>query len=91
MGKHMTPLSIRLADWTDWDVAEWHLAIVLGLWDDEGNPPGQDKPTDSWGGHKGIIWSNNSLGNALATMLITLTDAGVLEEENQRYRWAHHD
>lgn len=87
-------LAVRLADWVDWDVAEWHLAIVLGLWNDQGDPPGEGHKegefSDGWKGHKGIIWSSNPIGDALAETLITLHNAGVLDydEEGQRYRWA---
>lgn len=85
-------LSTRLAEWTDWDVAMWHVAVLIGLWDDCGNPPGQghkeDGPTDNWNGHKGTIWSSNATSRTLGDVLAVLVRAGILEcNEERQYRW----
>lgn len=49
----MKTLAERLKDWTDWDVAEYHLGVVFGLfpewtgsWGDEATAP-----------YKGVIWN----------------------------------
>lgn len=61
MLKSNADLKERLAGWTDWDGAAYHLGACLGFWPDFGAPPSHDP----WHGVKGIMWSNNLLGNAL--------------------------
>jgi len=70
-----------LADWEDWDVAEFALGAAIGLW-------GPSHPLflhDKW-----VFWSNNPLGNALHEVLLRLADVGVLEhrdEPDDQFRW----
>lgn len=81
----MRALRERLADWVDADGAAYELGVVIGVIPKEfGGTPG----TDPWHGTKGIFWSANLLGDTLYRMLNQLSDAGVLEnDDNQRYRW----
>ncbi len=68
-------------DWTDWDVAEYRLAMSLGLmW------PGVDFTSQA----KHVFWSNNPIDNALDACLTQHVHAGVLEfdEEEQRVGWS---
>lgn len=77
----MISFKTSLQDWTDFDVAQYELAVVLGL-----IPEGTDFAVDA----KHIFWTNNPLGNLLVGLLVTLVDNGVLEydAEESRYRWS---
>lgn len=81
----MRTLAERLKDWTDWDVAEYHLGVVLGLfpewpgsWDNDVTAP-----------LKGVIWSQSLIGDALAEGIRALSDSGLMyhNEDAGRYRW----
>jgi hypothetical protein len=67
----------RLAEWTDWDGAEFELGVCLGLF-----PPG------TFLEHKGIFWASSLLGESLHETLLCLVRAGVLEREDEKFRWA---
>lgn len=75
-GRSYATLRERLSDWTDVDVAQHHLGLVLGVL-----PPMEDGETE--GDHfrrcKSIFWSANRLGDALYETLKGLVDAGLLE------------
>jgi hypothetical protein len=80
------PLRYRLSEWSDADVAEFHLAQVLGLF--------PDAPFMS--AVKYVFWSSNPLGDALDDVLQRLVDVGVLEfrdddDEGRQYRWKLED
>lgn len=86
MKKSIASLKERLADWQDWDGASYELGACLGFWIDFGAP----YEFDSWHGVKGVMWSNNPLGNALAIFLDNLVEASVLERREEpdiAYRW----
>jgi hypothetical protein len=93
-GQPTGSLAERLKDWTEWDLAMWHVAVVLGLWDDDGNPPGpghkEGEYTDAWKGHKGTIWSTNPTSEAITRLMLLLVEHGFLEYDNDTtsYRWA---
>jgi hypothetical protein len=73
-------LAVDLADWTDWDVAAYHLGRTVGLF--------QDGDFDST--HQHVFWSDADLGNGLHEALLGLTRAGVLErrdEADKQFRW----
>jgi hypothetical protein len=78
----MAPTNLKqsLSDWTDIDIAQYRLAVSLGL-----------MPDGAWhAGAKGVFWTDNPMGNALAAILDTLTDANVLEKRDEpdfQYRW----
>jgi len=74
-------LKERLADWTDCDVACYYVAVALGIATD----PGDD--WDYWGGKKRLFWTNNPLGNSMYYTLDKLVQGGVLEENDNQYRW----
>jgi hypothetical protein len=79
-------LQERLADWTSWDIAAYHLGACLGFWPEFGAPPSEDP----WYGCKDVIWSANPLGDAMANFIIALAEAGVLERRDEpgpEYRW----
>jgi len=72
-------LSADLADWTDWDVAQFALGRALGLF--AGRP---------FLKVKSVFWTDNPLGNALYDMLQALVRAGILEHRDapdDQFRW----
>jgi len=79
-GDLILPLRDRLAEWTDFDVAGYHLGVVLGLLPEW--PEGE-----AWGDHKWVFWSANPLGDALYMMLRNLTSLGILEHNGDAFRW----
>lgn len=86
MNRSIASLKERLKDWVEWDWAAYHLGACLGFWGDFGAPDGHDP----WHGIKGVMWSNNPLGNSLYHFLDNLVDAGVLERKEEpdiAYRW----
>lgn len=86
MKRSIASLKERLADWRDWDGASFELGACLGFWMDFGAPHG----IDPWHGVKGVMWSNNPLGNSLANFLEALVEAGVLEKREEpdiAFRW----
>jgi hypothetical protein len=83
-------LQERLAGWTDWDGASYHLGACLGFWPEFGAPGDATGPFDPWHGVKGVIWSSNPLGNTLATFLEGLVKIGALERRDEpdiQFRW----
>ncbi len=86
MKTSIASLQERLAGWTDWDGAMYHLGACLGFWPEFGAPPEHDH----WNGVKGIIWSSNPLGDSLFYFLEALVAAKVLEKRQEpdiSYRW----
>jgi hypothetical protein len=72
-------LKESLRNWTDIDMAEFHLACALGL---------MDESTCFGTRAKHVFWSSNDLGNFLHTMLMNLRTLGILEEDDcSRVRW----
>lgn len=77
-------LRYRLTEWADFDVAEFHLAQVLG--------PFPDEPFMR--SVKYVFWTSNPLGDALTDVLTRLVEVGVLEfrdEPDRQYRWKVED
>ncbi len=79
-------LKSRLAEWTDWDVAGYHLGAALGMlpeWPDNDVWPADKK----W-----IFWSSNPTGDVLSEMLRSMVRLGFLEldEEEHRLRYNQH-
>ena len=69
-----------LKDWTDFDGAEYAIAVSLGLMPNDWHWVLQNA--------KWVLWSNNPLGNMLSQMLIALVEQGVLEEnDEQQFRY----
>ena len=66
----------RLSGWTDVDVAQYHLGVVLGVL-----PPvsPDESEFDHFGRCRSIFWSANGLGDALYDALLGLVNAGFLE------------
>ena len=72
-------LADDLADWTDWDGAEFALGRALGLF--EGCDFTQVKH---------VFWTDNALGDGLHEALLTLVRAGVLDRRDagdEQFRW----
>lgn len=83
-------LQERLAGWTDWDLAMYHLGACLGFWPEFGAPGDATGPFDPWHGVKGVMWSANPLGDAISYFLGALVLEGCLErkdEHNIELRW----
>ena len=79
-------LKERLAGWVDWDGACYEVGACLGFWPEFGAPIGEDH----WNGVKGVIWSANPLGDAIAYFIIALAEEGCLERREEPdigYRW----
>ncbi len=79
----MTALGLpdALADWTDWDVAEYELARALGLLHE-----GVRFQVEA----KHVFWSNNPIGTMLHETLQRLVEIDVLDhraEPDDQYRW----
>lgn len=78
-------LKDRLSDWTDWDGAEFEVAIILGLVEDS---------PESFIKNKALFWTASLKGSALGNILQELVKAGILEhrsEPDQQYRWNSHE
>jgi hypothetical protein len=72
-------LKQRLADWTDWDGAEYELAVCLGLMT-------SDTPFSTRAKH--VFWSNNPVGNTLRAIIDHLVEIQALEmNDDEQYRW----
>ncbi|BEP15053.1 hypothetical protein acdb102_33640 [Acidothermaceae bacterium B102] len=72
-----------LSDWTDADLACFRLGVELGV-----------LPEGTFHSHKGLLWTDNPLGNGLYEALVALTNARILEQrlepDNQfRWTWPH--
>jgi hypothetical protein len=80
----MMPLSERLKEWQDFDYAQYHLGVVLGLFQDM-------KPEDRIAFDrvpKWLLWTNNPLSNTLGNILNQMLEIGVLEcDDDQSFRW----
>jgi len=71
----------RLSDWTDWDGAQFALAVALGVMED-----GQE----NWFKNKHVFWSSNPRESAFTRILQELVEADILEyrsEPDSQYRW----
>lgn len=74
-------LKDKLSDWTDWDGAEFEVAVMLGLVEDT---------PDSYIKNKALFWAASAEGSALGNILQELVKAGILEhrsEPDRQYRW----
>lgn len=70
-----------LPDWTDWDLAAFHLGRSLGFFN----------ARTEFRSSKSTFWSTNALGNLLHEQLRQLADSGILElreEPDLQFRWA---
>ena len=75
----METLEEKLKDWTDTDVAAFHLAVCMGLMPDD---------FELFSGNaKHVFWSNNDVGNKLFEFLFSLVKLGILEENDDGFRW----
>lgn len=82
--KKLESLKERLKHWHDFDLAQYELAVVLGMAPEFVIEPEKDP----WNGLKGIFWSHNPIGNALGSMIYNLVFIGVLEKnEDDKVRW----
>ena len=74
--KRVIALKQALQDWKDFDEAQRHLAVCLGL-----------SIVDS-DGPKGLFWSRNPMSLMLCTILAQMVQVGVLEQNHEdQYRW----
>jgi hypothetical protein len=78
--RFMQALKQRLTNWTDYDVAAYELGVVLGLLPEFGGD-------DPWHGTKWMFWSANPLGEALHDFLVELSKIGVLQMNDDGFRW----
>ena len=77
------PFREQIAHWTDADLAQYALAVALGLM----NPDRTSFATDA----KHVFWSANPIGDALLEILRRLTAAGVLQSRDEpdvQFRWS---
>ena len=75
-------LRLMLSEWTDADIAEYHIAVALGLFD-------VGTKVTFAGKYKWLFETRNRCSDMISSMLKGLTDMGVLEhdEEGMTYRW----
>lgn len=68
----------------DIDIAQHHLAVLLGMVKDDKTSFSKD--------NKWVYWTNNPYGNALCDILFKLVDIGLLyyDDEEQRF-WSNPD
>jgi hypothetical protein len=77
----MQTLKEALQDWTDIDIAGYHLAQCLGLMAPNVNFQVRAKH---------VFWSDNLVGNMLGHILEELVQEGILEKRDEpdyQYRW----
>ena len=74
----MITLKEFLKDWTDMDLAAYHLGSIIGI------TGGEDFIKYKW-----LYWTNNSIATAVYDMLQSLTTIGflVFDDEAQKYKW----
>jgi hypothetical protein len=75
-----TSLRVALADWLDWDFAQYALGRSLGLFGE----------SVQYLAVKGVFWSDNDTGPLLFRMLEQMAAAGVLEKRDEpdiQFRW----
>ncbi len=65
-----------LNDWTDFDIAMYHLACCLGIMEYE-----------NFGKVKGVLNHNNEVSTTLYEMLERLVSLNILERNDDGYRW----
>lgn len=67
----------RLKEWTDVDIAQFELGVVLGLWG-----------PDTYLTQKDVFWTHNRISNGLNETLRMLVRFGALEynDEGDRLR-----
>ena len=69
-----------LHDWTDIDVAQFYLAVSLGIM----------QSYVSFSQVKGAFWTDNPVANTLVEILDSLRKANILEKRDEpdyQYRW----
>ena len=74
-------LKEKLTDWTDTDVAEYHLAIALGL---------MTEATSFQTDAKHVFWTNNPVGTMIHAMVELLAKEGILQvhpDDDLCFRW----
>lgn len=73
----------KLQDWTDWDGAQFALAVALGIM--------EDGPNSFQTKYKHVFWTANPLGDNLHKFLCALVELGILEQRSEpddQFRWA---
>ena len=67
-----------LQDWTDWDIAGFKLGQSLGLFVNE-----------DFNEHKYRFWTNDPLGHALVSTLMSMFEHDLLEYNNveHQFKW----
>jgi hypothetical protein len=78
---YLISLKQALSNWTDADIAAYHLALCLGLM-----TPDIDFATKA----KHVFWATNPIGDMLYQMLDALAQHTVLEKRDEpdyQFRW----
>ena len=80
----MKTLKDRLKMWKDWDLVQYEIGVVLGLFPEFGSDP-----IDLWNGHKGTIHSATLVGESLTNILSCLVRERFVDQDPQtdQYRW----
>lgn len=68
----------RLSEWTDVDVAEYHMGIVLGVLP---KPVDGETEGDHFRRLKEVFWTANPLGDAMFGILVKMVETGILEQQ----------
>lgn len=69
-----------LKDWQDYDVAQFYLGCVLGLFNND---------NDTFRAIKHIFWTDNELGNFLFIMLEDMSNKKMLliDRDKMMFKW----
>jgi hypothetical protein len=76
----LATLHSSLQDWTDIDVIQLQIARFIGI----------VSPQEPFQNAKALYWSKNATGDALASFIVGLVEAGVFERsahDATRLRW----
>jgi hypothetical protein len=82
MATDLRTLRSAIQEWTDVDLAQYSLALALGMIVPDRSPFATKA--------KHLFWTNNPVGSALYEVLETLTRIGVIERRDEpdiQYRW----
>jgi hypothetical protein len=81
----MNALSLKelLREWEDQDTAAFQVGVTLGIL------PPDDPGHNTFRRFKGLLWSNNPVGNFLYHSLDELVRLGFIEHDDNemKYRW----
>jgi hypothetical protein len=82
MAADLGTLSSAIQEWTDADLAQYSLAVALGMIDPDRSPFATKA--------KHLFWTDNNVGGALYEFLETLARIGLIDRRDEpdlQFRW----